>query len=183
MSSGPSALSQQLRNSVDQPTDASVDAMNLDEFIVPSSVASPDALVTPAPIEGMDSRRIAQRAAAPIPKPPKHQKNPAMETPAASMPRNMASRSRNGEFDYVQRRLRKTSIDERMVCHVSERVPKISVLTYNHRVVKDEQNFRHRCHPRLMRTTTALFVFLTTRSITCPAKMWHLTDTLRIRCR
>lgn len=90
--------------------------MNLDEFIVPSSVASPAALVTPAPVEGVDSRRIVQRAAAPIPKASKHQKTPVMDTPAASMPRNMASRSRNGEFDYVQRRLRKTSIDERMVC-------------------------------------------------------------------
>lgn len=112
--SGPSGLSQQLRNSVDQTAEASVDAMNLDEFIVPSSVASPAGLVTPAPIESMDSRRNTQRTGAPIPKASKQQKN-SMETTAASMPRNMANRSRNGEFDYVQRRLRKTSIDERMV--------------------------------------------------------------------
>lgn len=183
MPSGPSALSQQLRNSVDQPRDTSVDAMNLDEFIVPSSVASPDAIVTPAPIESMDSRRIAQRSGAPIPKPSKHQKNPVMDTPAASMPRNMASRSRNGEFDYVQRRLRKTSIDERMVRHIFKRAPKILVLTYNLRAAKDEQNFRHRCHRQLMQTTTALFAFLSIRSITCPVRMWQPTDTLKIRCR
>lgn len=91
--------------------------MNLDEFLVPSSVESPAGLVAPAPIEYVESGRYAQRANIPMLKSTKSQKQSTTTAPPASMPRNMTHRARNGEFDYVQRRVRKTSIDERMVCY------------------------------------------------------------------
>lgn len=89
--------------------------MNLDDFIVPSSVASPAGLVTPAPIDSVDGRRNAPLSGVPVPTTTKRSKQYTTATPASSVPGNMANRSRGGDFDYVQRRVRKTSVDERTV--------------------------------------------------------------------
>jgi len=84
--------------------------MNLDDFIVPSSVASPAGLAAEAPIESMDHQNNSHMGI-PIGRRNKSQQ----QLPAASMPRQMQNKGRPGEFDYVQRRVRKTSIDEKSV--------------------------------------------------------------------
>lgn len=86
--------------------------MNLDDFIVPSSIASPAGLTSEAPIENVQNS--AHAAGISIGKKNKMSQQTGI-LPAASMPKNIATKSRTGEFDYVQRRVRKTSIDERSV--------------------------------------------------------------------
>lgn len=117
-----SGLTQQIRNSVDQGRELQNDAMNLDDFIVPTSMASPAGLTSEAPME--DSMELT---GIPI---NKRAKTPtqAANMPPASMPKNAIARNRNGEFDYVQRRVRKTSIDDRSVSLQSWRCA-IQVLT------------------------------------------------------
>lgn len=87
--------------------------MNLDDFIVPSSVASPAGLTSEVPID--PSPTISQNRSIPVGKKSRQYTQPAVGTPATSMPKAIVNRNRNGEFDYVQRRVRKTSIDERSV--------------------------------------------------------------------
>lgn len=112
--SGPSGIALQLRDSIDKGlSDPQGDAMNIDDFIVPSSVASPAGLAAEAPIETSNQSRNTQPAGMPISRKNKPQQNAAAIPPAASMPKNIHNKGRNGEFDYVQRRVRKTSIDER----------------------------------------------------------------------
>lgn len=90
--------------------------MNIDDFIVPSSVASPAGVVAEVPVENLNKQSnshvgipIARKDKAQPPPPP-----PA-QPPVASMPKHIQNKARTGEFDYVQRRVRKTSIDERSV--------------------------------------------------------------------
>lgn len=87
--------------------------MNLDDFIVPSSIASPAGLTTEAPIDNVQS--VAQTKGIPISRKAKPHPQPGPATPATSMPKNVVNKGRTNEFDYVQRRVRKTSIDERSV--------------------------------------------------------------------
>ncbi|KAK5089883.1 Sodium- and chloride-dependent GABA transporter 1 [Lithohypha guttulata] len=109
--SGPSGIAQQLRKSVDQNAEMQGDTMNLDDFIVPSSVASPAGLMSEAPLEEFPS--IAQSNQISIASKSKTQSQANGGLPAASVPKNLPIKARSGEFDYVQRRVRKTSIDER----------------------------------------------------------------------
>lgn len=88
--------------------------MNLDDFIVPSSVASPAGLTSPAPIDNISIQDISQPTAIPTRK-PKQQRQAAQGLSSASVSKHTAHPNRGGEFDYVQRRVRKTSIDERGV--------------------------------------------------------------------
>lgn len=109
-----SGLTQQLRNSVDQGQQSQSDAMNLDDFIVPTSMASPAGLISEAPVEDnmeMTGIPITKRARTPT--------QATVNMPAASMPKNVIARNHKGEFDYVQRRVRKTSIDDRSVSSYS----------------------------------------------------------------
>ena len=88
--------------------------MSIDDFIVPSSVASPTGFISPAPIDNSVLQNTSQDTTIPGRQAKQQQKTP-MGLPPASVPKNIAHPSRAGEFDYVQRRVRKTSIDERSV--------------------------------------------------------------------
>jgi GATA-binding protein len=124
LKSAPSGIAQQLRRSVDQqahaPPPADPNAMNLDDFIQESSVGSPAGL-PPSPLPSHDMR-AAPQAAIPIRKPSQHhdQDLSLAHASAPSVPPAL-HRGRDNEFGYVQRRVRKTSIDERRVspylCH------------------------------------------------------------------
>lgn len=102
------------------------DHMNLDDFIVPSSMGTP-AGVSPAPsaasVAELELPATTTLSAIPI---KQHQRLQAEELSVArasapSVPPLEQSRA-NHEFDYVQRRVRKTSIDERRVGHRNEHV-------------------------------------------------------------
>ncbi|KEF61734.1 uncharacterized protein A1O9_03304 [Exophiala aquamarina CBS 119918] len=114
--SAPSGIAQQLRRSVDQPVELELtsESMNLDDFIVPSSIASPAGLTSPAPTEGLLQSKPSQSPAniriTPRNKPPVQI---PMNLPPSSMPQPSIALNRSSEFDYVRRRVRKTSIDER----------------------------------------------------------------------
>lgn len=113
--SAPSGIAQQLRGSVDQPVELELvsEPMNLDDFIVPSSIASPAGITSPAPTEGLVQHRATQGSAIRITPRNKPAVQIPMNLPPSSMPQSSIALNRSSEFDYVQRRVRKTSIDER----------------------------------------------------------------------
>jgi GATA-binding protein len=126
--SAPSGIAQ-LRQSVDQQQQARApsvpgDAMNLDDFILPSSVGSPAGLLDELPNE-MRAPSHATAPAIPIRKPNQssHDQNLALALAHASAPPVPPIVPREHEFGYVQRHVRKTSIDERRVSCLSLRVP------------------------------------------------------------
>lgn len=110
----PSGIAQ-LRQSVDQRTPAAngptppaipADPMNLDEFIIPSSIGSP-AGIEPSQLDLVPSA---------IPIKARKEQLPAHNNLApASLPYTSQDFHRSDEFGYVQRRVRKTSVDERKV--------------------------------------------------------------------
>ncbi|KAK4550754.1 hypothetical protein LTR36_000333 [Oleoguttula mirabilis] len=115
----PSGIAQ-LRKSSEQANKSKHDGINLDDFIVPSSMGTP-AGVSPTPsatsaAEPDLSAATAMLSAIPI---KQHQRLQADELSVARASAPSVSpleQSRaNHEFDYVQRRVRKTSIDERRV--------------------------------------------------------------------
>ena len=114
--STPSGIAQQLRRSVDQATEpeSAPESMNLDDFIIPSSVASPAGIMSPAPTEGLYQPRAMHGQAIPI---AARSKLPQVQIPKtlppSSVPQSSIAWNKSSEFDYVQRRVRKTSIDER----------------------------------------------------------------------
>ena len=115
--SNPSGIARQLRQPVDKGTDHTGDPMNLDDFLVPNSMASPAGIPTPPsalrkPIPSPSDHRVET---------PSHlDEIPQVEVlpkfiPPSSVPKSSIANDRSREFDYVQRRVRKTSIDERRV--------------------------------------------------------------------
>jgi hypothetical protein len=91
--------------------------MNLDDFLVPNSIASP-AGITPSPDERSSAVDHAHPSTMPI-QSRKVTSHPSTESlPVSSVPQAPTVSNRNGEFNYVPRRLRKTSIDERRVSHM-----------------------------------------------------------------
>ncbi|KAL8926256.1 MAG: hypothetical protein Q9172_001850 [Xanthocarpia lactea] len=105
--SAPSGIAR-LRQSHDHP-DPDPDPMNLDDFIVPSSIASPDRNPSPSPPrEQLPASSNTVASAIPI-KIRKDSEQAAHPNFLPSAPSH--DRSRIREFDYVQRRVRKTSID------------------------------------------------------------------------
>ena len=125
MKSAPSGIAQQLRRSVDQQAQASPaaaasdpNAMNIDDFIQPSSVGSPAGL-PPSPSNEIrtSSTATATAPAIPIRKPNQQHHDQDLSLAHASAPPvpPQLHRDRENEFGYVQRRVRKTSIDERRV--------------------------------------------------------------------
>lgn len=176
--SGPSGIAQQLRKSVDQNAEMQGDAMNLDDFIVPSSVASPAGLVSEAPLEEFPS--IAQSNQIPIASKSKTQSQANGGLPAASVPKNLPIKARSGEFDYVQRRVRKTSIDERSVSdmlYASIESNKID------RIENDEQNSLLKFLQHIRSTTILPSKCPTTLSITCQATTFSILDRFMDLCR
>ncbi|ODH34111.1 hypothetical protein ACO22_03188 [Paracoccidioides brasiliensis] len=109
---GPSGIAR-LRQWVDDyGVAAESDPMNLDDFIVPSSVYSPSGLSTSPPAEAASSSH-AEASAIPIKsRNDQHLRPPGNFIPA-SFPHPPQHCRQNDEFGYVQRRVRKTSVDER----------------------------------------------------------------------
>lgn len=102
--SAPSGIAK-LRESVDISNNPDPDAMNIDDFIFPTSIASP-AGMSPSSSPPSSSIHVS---AIPIKakKDAQHQLHPEFPPSAPTQ-----DRIRDREFDYVQRRVRKTSIDE-----------------------------------------------------------------------
>lgn len=89
--------------------------MNLDDFIVSNSTASPASL-TPPTIE-----RTAHRTSAVAIKTKKGTEDNASATlMPGSVPQPLPQSGRANEFDYVEKRVRKTSVDERRVSRHEE---------------------------------------------------------------
>ena len=92
--------------------------MNLDDFIVPSSIGTP-AGISPAPSsipEDLPSSTTNTISSIPIKQHRRLQEEelqPARASAPSVPPSNHKDRS--GEFNYVQRHVRKTSVDERRV--------------------------------------------------------------------
>ncbi|KAF2745940.1 hypothetical protein M011DRAFT_495404 [Sporormia fimetaria CBS 119925] len=106
----PSGIAQ-LRRSIDERTQAQQpDAMNLDDFIYPSSVASPAGFDTSIPNEPTPTN--ASHATAPA-IPIRKQQTHDFSLAHASAPPVPPHVVHENEFGYVQRHVRKTSIDER----------------------------------------------------------------------
>lgn len=123
-SSAPSGIAQ-LRKSVDANQEnmpqRQSEAMNLDDFIFPSSVASPAGL-SPSPSA---EKMASEHATAPAINIKRSDKS-GDEVPVsrASAPSEAPALDLTGEFNYVQRRVRKTSIDERRVrCSLALTIP------------------------------------------------------------
>ncbi|KAL8790613.1 MAG: hypothetical protein Q9213_000460 [Squamulea squamosa] len=99
-----------LRESQDSTNNSDPDPMNLDDFIVPDSIATPASIPSPTPPkEQVLPQSNAIASAIPI-KIRKESEQAPQPNFAPSAPSHDRSRAR--EFDYVQRRVRKTSIDE-----------------------------------------------------------------------
>jgi GATA-binding protein len=119
--SAPSGIAQQLRKSQDQQAQVQHhsphDAMNLDDFIFPSSVGSPAGL-SPE-LSNEDAAPFNPPAPAiPIRKP--HLANDHnLSLARASAPSVPPTVHREDEFGYIPRHVRKTSIDERRVSCLS----------------------------------------------------------------
>jgi len=105
--SNPSGIAKLREASTTSDTPTS-DAMNLDDFILPNSVASP-AGISPSP-----RTPPAHTPASAIPIKPRKDAQ-AQFHPEFPPSAPTHDRMRNREFDYVQRRVRKTSIDETKV--------------------------------------------------------------------
>lgn len=101
---------------------ASADFMNLDEFIVPSSIGSPAGIETlPATSDHNLAPQSHTVAHSGIPiKARKDQSVSHGPLVPASLPHPSQELRRNDEFGYVQRRVRKTSVDERKVSRLKE---------------------------------------------------------------
>lgn len=85
--------------------------MNLDDFILPNSIASPtDNSPSPTTDFAVTSSNAVASA---IPIKAKKETQDLNQFPPSAPPQDRIMRNR--EFDYVQRRLRKTSIDETRV--------------------------------------------------------------------
>ncbi|ETI23298.1 hypothetical protein G647_05098 [Cladophialophora carrionii CBS 160.54] len=114
-SSAPSGIAQQLRKSIDKGMEhgQSSDPMNLDDFIVPSSVASPAGGMTPATAEPPAQPKTTPASGVPIVTRGKPQVHIPKNLPPSSLPQTSIPTHRTSEFDYVRKRVRKTSIDER----------------------------------------------------------------------
>lgn len=85
--------------------------MNIDDFVFPSSVTSPTDLSPSPPAELTPPPTNAVVSAIPI----KTKKDLQDQLHANFPPSAPSEERRNREFDYVQRRVRKTSIDETRV--------------------------------------------------------------------
>lgn len=96
--------------------------MNLDDFIVPSSIGTP-AGISPAPSsipEDLPMTNTNTVSSIPIKQHRRLQEeefHPARASAPSVPPSN--SKDRSGEFNYVQRHVRKTSVDERRVSAAS----------------------------------------------------------------
>lgn len=101
-----------MHKSFDDTSGLGADPMNLDDFIVPTSIASPAGL-TP-PMTGTSSTVANKTSALPIKTKTAAQPSTSFALPG-SVPHPLMQSGRTSEFGYVKRRVRKTSVDERRV--------------------------------------------------------------------
>jgi GATA-binding protein, other eukaryote len=139
--SGIAQLRQATQSNNATSASASADFMNLDEFIVPSSIGSPAGIETlPATSDhnlASQSHSVAQ-SGIPI-KTRKDQNVSQAPLVPASLPHPSQELRRNDEFGYVQRRVRKTSVDERKVSRLEGRTEE-KILTLHRHLASDLQN-------------------------------------------
>ncbi|EEH09406.1 GATA transcriptional activator AreA [Histoplasma capsulatum G186AR] len=132
---GPSGIAR-LRQSIDgNCTFAESEPMNIDDFTAPSPIDSASGLSPPSPAGAARSSH-AVASAIPI-KTCKSQQSPISDNLIpASFPHPPQHHRRNDEFGYVQRRVRKTSVDERNTrkrpAEASPQVPPITGLIIPH---------------------------------------------------
>ncbi|KAF7898567.1 hypothetical protein EAF00_005013 [Botryotinia globosa] len=112
-STGPSGIAQ-LRKSTDQNTVDTSDAMNLDDYILSDSISTPTGIATsPSPeLTKKEIDRSSNSIASAIPIKMRKESTQHFAVPQSVPVPHHAPRS-NEEFNYVQRNVRKTSIDER----------------------------------------------------------------------
>ncbi len=140
----------QIHKSMDDANGPAPDPMNLDDFIMPNSIASPAGLSPSVPD---DSARATDRTSALPIKTKNDAQNgtPSSLTPG-SVPPPLTQSSRTREFDYVKRRVRKTSVDEQRVSgnedSASEALHIPPALTILIRLESVPLNFRLKCLPR-----------------------------------
>lgn len=93
----------------------SADFMNLDDFIVPSSIGSPAGIESPLATTDNNHAQTSSAVAPGIPIKARKDQHLSSHNPLvpASLPHPSQDLRRNNEFGYVQRRVRKTSVDER----------------------------------------------------------------------
>lgn len=143
-----------MHKSIDDADGPAPDPMNLDDFIMPSSIASPAAL-TP-PVTESSARQANKTSALPIKaKKDAQQSTPSTVTPG-SVPQPMTWWSRTREFDYVEKRVRKTSVDERRVSAQRRFIVQRPLvcsrpLTLRFRLESGLPSFRLMCLPLLFR--------------------------------
>jgi GATA-binding protein len=116
----PSGIAQ-LRKSSDQTVTNAMgdnsDAMNLDDFIFSDNISTPAGLgMSPSPeLSKKDVEKTSNAVASAIPI--KMRKESSQFTVPQSVPVPHHNPRSNEEFNYVQRHVRKTSIDERRVSY------------------------------------------------------------------
>lgn len=140
--------------------------MNIDEFIVPSSIGTPSGV---SPLSsGRPDDTITSTATAASAIPIKQQQRlqgdefQLSRASAPSVPLLDQGRS-NEEFSYIQRHVRKTSVDERRVCIFLSRR---SAFADIHSQTNDEPKRHRKCHRSI---TTASY------SKVCPTKLPSMT--------
>jgi GATA-binding protein len=111
--SAPSGIAQ-LRNSSDQSHENS-DLMNLDDFIFSDNISTPSGMSPVPESKEKDGSKSSNAVASAIPI--KMRKEPSATFVPQSVPVQQHRAQGKDEFGYVQRHVRKTSIDERRVSH------------------------------------------------------------------
>lgn len=92
--------------------------MNLDDFIFHTSIASPSD-PSPSPPQPTSTNTIASAIPIKVRKGLQDSSHPTF--PPASAPVPPQDYHRGHDFDYIQRHVRKTSVDEKKVCKILER--------------------------------------------------------------
>ncbi|KAK5175336.1 Sodium- and chloride-dependent GABA transporter 1 [Saxophila tyrrhenica] len=137
----PSGIAQ-LRKSSEQTNVANEEHMNLDDFIVPSSMGTP-AGMSPAPSSGQVDEDVTSRRSGASAIPIKQQQRiqaEELQLSRASAPSIAAVEQSRGshEFDYVPRHVRKTSIDERANRkRPAEASPQVAAVGNNHPTIQN----------------------------------------------
>ncbi|KAF1348624.1 hypothetical protein BDV97DRAFT_297039 [Delphinella strobiligena] len=109
----PSGIALQLRQSADQAAGHAGDSMNLDDFIVPSSIASPSGISPSSVSDDFQPSTSTMASAIPIRKQQQIQEQDFVARASAPSVPPTITMAGDNEFSYVQRHVRKTSIDER----------------------------------------------------------------------
>lgn len=139
----PSGISQ-LRKASEQTTnqDPGNDSMNLDEFIFSENMSTPAGMsISPE----MEKKNLSEQKASPAMAIPikAQKKEPVTQLVPQSVPTHQHASTRDrDEFGYIQRHVRKTSIDERQVR--STRCALCSLANLVYRTRSDLPIFHHR---------------------------------------